>query len=209
MNSGERGNGSGEGCVIKNLEQGLGVDFGEVGGDGKDRFNFGSEVEISLVERIVKRLLAQAVAGQDQFAFGLVVDGEGEHATQFLDAVGSHFFVEMNNDFGVAVGAEAMATAFELGANVEEVVDLAVVNDPGAAVFIEDWLVAAGEVDDAEAAHAETSAVGNIKSPSVGAAVHDLVAHVGHESFGDVALASCTHFSGNSTHGLFSDSLLL
>src|SRR5258708_12228264 len=123
MNSGERGNGIGHVSVIKILEQALGVDFGEFGGDGKDRFDFGSEVEISLVERIVKRLLAQAVAGQDQFAFGLVVDGEGEHATQFLDAVGSHFFVEMNNDFGVPVGAEAMAAAFYLGSKVDDVLE--------------------------------------------------------------------------------------
>jgi hypothetical protein len=115
----------------------------------------------------------------------------------------------MNNDFGVAVGAEAMAAAFELGAKVEEVVDLAVVNDLGAAVFVEDGLMASGEVDDAEAAHAETGAVGDVESLIVGAAVDDLLAHVVHESFGDVALASCAHYSGDSTHCLVFDPLLL
>ena len=63
--------------------------------------------------------------------------------------------------------------------------------------------MAAGEVDDAEAAHAETSAVGDIESLVVGAAVHDLFAHMVHESFGDIALASCAHHSGDSTHGLY------
>jgi len=109
----------------------------------------------------------------------------------------------MNNDFGVGVRAEAMAATFEIGAKVGKVVDLAVENDPGAAVFVEDGLVAAGEVDNAEAAHAETGAVGNVKSLIVGSAVHDLLAHVVHESFGDVALPSCAHYSGDSTHGLF------
>ena len=58
MNAGEGGNGIGDVSVIKIFEQALGVDFSEFGGDGEDRFDLGSEVEISLVECIVKRLLA-------------------------------------------------------------------------------------------------------------------------------------------------------
>src|ERR1017187_3807541 len=107
----------------------------------------------------------------------------------------------MNNDFGVGVGVEAMAAAFELGAEFGEIVNLAVENDPCAAVFVEDGLMASGEIDDAEAAHAEASAVGDVKSLIVGAAVNDLVAHVVHESFRDVALASCAHHASDSTHG--------
>jgi hypothetical protein len=95
-----------------------------------------------------------------------------------------------------------MTAAFEFGPEFGEIVNLAVENDPCAAVFVEDGLMASGEVDDAEAAHAEASAVSDVKSLIVGAAVHDLIAHVVHESFGDVALASCAHHAGNSTHGL-------
>jgi hypothetical protein len=102
------------------------------------------------------------------------------------------------------MSAEAMAAAFELGAEFWKVVNLAVVDDPCAAVFVEDRLMPTGEVDDAEAAHAETRAVGDVESLIVGTAVHDLLAHVVHESFGDVALASCAHHAGNSTHGLSS-----
>ena len=61
--------------------------------------------------------------------------------------------------------------------------------------------MAAGEVDDGEAAHAETGAVGDVESLIVGAAIYDLVAHMAHESFGDVALASCAHHSSDATHG--------
>ena len=63
MNSGEGRNGIGNVSVIKIFEQALGVDYGEFGSYGEDRFDFGSEVEISVVERIVKRLFAEAVAG--------------------------------------------------------------------------------------------------------------------------------------------------
>ena len=65
--------------------------------------------------------------------------------------------------------------------------------------------MASGEIDDAEAAHAEASAVGDVKSLIVGAAVHDLLAHVVHESFGDAALTSCAHHASDSTHGLSFD----
>src|SRR5271157_314049 len=108
----------------------------------------------------------------------------------------------MNNDFGVGVGIEAMAAAFELGAEFGKVVNFAVENDPCVAVFVEDGLMSSGEVDDAEAAHAETSAVGDVETLVVGAAVHDLVAHMAHKCFGNVALASCAHHSSDSTHGL-------
>ncbi len=41
-------------------------------------------------------------------------------------------------------GRETMALRFELGAQLEVVVDFAVVEHGDAAVFVEDWLMAAG-----------------------------------------------------------------
>jgi hypothetical protein len=96
-----------------------------------------------------------------------------------------------------------MAAAFELGLELEKIVNLTVINDPGAAIFVEDRLVAAREVDDTEATHAETRAIIDIEPLIVRAAVHDLLAHVVDESFRDIALASCAHHSGDSTHGRF------
>jgi hypothetical protein len=95
-----------------------------------------------------------------------------------------------------------MAAALEFRTKVGEVVNLTVENNPGAAVFVKYGLMAPGEIDDAEAAHAQTSAVGDMDSLVVGAAIHDLLAHMVHESFGNVALASCAHHSSDSTHGL-------
>ena len=50
--------------------------------------------------------------------------------------------------FGVAVGAEAVAGAFEPAAQLAEVVDLAVEDDPDRAVFVGHRLMPAGQVDD-------------------------------------------------------------
>src|SRR6202167_1235755 len=108
----------------------------------------------------------------------------------------------MNNHFRIGVGAEVMATAFELRAQVGKVINLAVEHDPRAAIFVEDGLMASGEVDDAETAHAKTSAIGDVESFVIRAAVHDLLAHVVHESFGNIALASCAYHSSDSAHGL-------
>src|ERR1019366_5893402 len=107
----------------------------------------------------------------------------------------------MNDDFGVGVGVEAMAAAFELGAEFGKVVNLAVENVPGAASFVENGRIASGKVDDGEAAHAEASAVGGVESLVVGAALHDLLAHVVGESVRDVAFASWAHGSRDSPHG--------
>ena len=71
QNSGERGNGVGNISVVKIFEQGLGVNFREFWSYGEDRFDVGGEVEISVVQRVVQRFLAQAVAGEGELALGL------------------------------------------------------------------------------------------------------------------------------------------
>ena len=52
------------------------------------------------------------------------------------DAVGAVFFEKVDDGFGVAVGAVAMAAGDELLAQGEMVVDFAVEYDPQGAVFV-------------------------------------------------------------------------
>src|SRR5208282_1314645 len=143
----------------------------------------------------------EAVAGQNQFALGLVVNGEPEHAAQFGDAIRAHFFVEMDDDFSVGLGVEAMAAAFELRAQFGKIVDFTVVDDPGAPIFVENGLMPAGKINDGKTAHAKASAIGNVNALVVGTTVGDLVAHVAHESFCNVAFPCCADDSRDPTHG--------
>ena len=152
------------------------------------------------MQRVMHRLFAEAVAGDSQLAFRLVVDREREHAAQFLHALGAHVFVKMKDAFGIGFRREAMAAAFEVGTKLGKIVDFAVEDDPGAAVFVKDGLVAGGEIDDGKPAHAEARAIGYVDAFIVRAAMPDCVAHVAHESFGNVALARCADDSGNSAH---------
>src|SRR5579862_6117269 len=125
----------------------------------------------------MQRLLAQSVACQQKLLFAFVIDCEGKHASQLLHAIWTHLFVEMNDYFGVSVGAELVTVRDELGPELGEVIDFAVEDDPGAAVFIEHRLVATGKINDAQTAHAEPGAVLDEDALIVGPAMHNLLAH--------------------------------
>ena len=56
----------------------------------------------------------------------------------------------MDDDFGIAAGAEPVAACDEAIAQLLKIVNLAVEGDPNSVVFIGQWLPSRGEVDDAE-----------------------------------------------------------
>jgi len=103
---------------------------------------------------------ADAVAGQQQTLTPIIPDREGEHAAQMGDAVVAPLLVGVDDRLGVGRGGEPVAVGLELLAQLPEVVDLAVEDDPDAPVLVGDRLIAAGEVDDGEPSHAETGAIG-------------------------------------------------
>jgi len=83
----------------------------------------------------------------------------------------------VNDGFGVAVGVEGVAQFFQLLAQLEIVVDLAVEDDPRAAVLVVNRLRSAFEIDDREAAHSEADRAVDVKAVVVGTAMPDRVAH--------------------------------
>ena len=80
---------------------------------------------------------------------------------------------------------EGMAAADELVAHLGEVVGFAVVGDPDRAVLVGQGLVAAFDVDDAQAAVAQADARLDVDAFVVRAAVDDRPAHPGEEVAGD------------------------
>src|SRR5688500_1891863 len=73
-----------------------------------------------------------------------------------------------------------MAGRFEDRPHGRVVVDLAVVGDPDGVVLVGQRLMAAGEIDDAEAAVAERRVAVDVQAGAVGSAVRDDVAHPAH-----------------------------
>ena len=110
-------------------------------------------------EPVVERLDAEPVArGKDRPGLA-VVEHEREHAVEPVQAVPPPLGVGVEEHLGVGAGVKGMAGGLELGAQLAVVVDLAVVDDPVAAVGRAHRLVAGRrEVEDGEPAVAERDA---------------------------------------------------
>jgi hypothetical protein len=93
--------------------------------------------------------------------------------------------VSMDNRFGIAVGIEGMAQLLQLFSELKIVVDLAVEDYPRRTFLIVNWLLAALQVDDGQAAHSETNGPINVKAIVVRPAVPDRIAHARQQLFVD------------------------
>src|ERR1700739_1568957 len=103
----------------------------------------------------MQRLLAEAISSQEQRAVPGIIYGKGEHAAQSLYAIATEFFVEVDNGFGIRVGAKDVAAGAKFVAQLNEVINFPVVDDPDSFIFIGDGLVPGREVDNAKSAHAQ------------------------------------------------------
>src|SRR5262249_32227107 len=144
---------------------------------GAQARNLAREVDALRQDRVVERLLAESIAREKEALAPRVPDRVGVHAAQPLQAFGTFLFVEVNQRLRVGRGVELVAARDQIGAQFLVLVDLAVEDDPDAAIFIGDGLVAGIEVDDGEAAHTDGAAAIDIDAFLIGAAVANLAAH--------------------------------
>ena len=111
--------------------QRVAVDVGR-GGAGAARVERGGQAGKGQAAAVgvaadVERLLAHAVAAQEQPALVCVVDREGEHAVQVLGQLVAEGAVAVEQGFGVGVvAAELVAATFELAPQLAVVVNFAV-----------------------------------------------------------------------------------
>ncbi len=146
-------------------------ELGRNGGMLEEGFHFAGEGESAAVPEVVEGLFAEAIAGAEEFAGVLIPDGEGEHAAEALDAIGAVLFVGVENGFGVGAVGVAVSGLFESGAQAGVIEDFAVEDDEFRLVLVGHGLVAAGEVDDGEAAEAEGGPRVAVIAEIVGAAM--------------------------------------
>src|SRR6185436_17533388 len=132
------------------------IDIATDVGMKQQRIELGSEDELPVYLCIKQRLLPHAIAREKQFLPTRIPDREGKHPAQVFWTVSAKLVVGMNDGFGVAVGVERVAKVFQLLAQLEIVVDLAVEDDPRGSIPIVNGLLAALEIDDREAAHGQT-----------------------------------------------------
>ena len=107
----------------------------------------------------------------------LIGDGKRKHAVEPLDAGLAVLFVGVDDSFGVGVRAEPVTACLEVAPELVVVVDFAVEDNPGGSIFVGHRLVAAGAVDDRQAAMAECVPGRASHGPAVRAAVNQPVRH--------------------------------
>src|SRR6185295_11799045 len=93
------------------------------------------------------------------------------------EVVRAVLLVEVEVHLGVARRAEAVSLALEDYAQLTMVVDLAVLDDMNRAVLVRDRLVAAGEVDDGQAARGQCDGAVDDVALAVRAPVAERVVH--------------------------------
>jgi len=136
---------------------------------------------------VVKRLLAEAVAREEEAAVRGVVHREGEHAVQAAGQLRTPFLIAVDQHLGVGmVGPERVALRGELGAQLHVVVDFTVEDHADGARLVPHRLLAGGQVDDGEApvqqVHAGRGV--DVDALAVGAAVGDGAAHLAQDRLG-------------------------
>lgn len=82
------------------------------------------------------------------------------------------------------------------------IVDLTIENNPDGSVFIADGLMAGGQVDDAEAAHAEANHALGEDAVVVGTAVDNRVAHAAHGGGIRARVGAELEYARDSTHAV-------
>ncbi len=127
---------------------------------------------------IVEWFDAQPVARSEQLAFLAVPDNKREHAVQALDRVRPFQHKQAQNDFGIGIGEELHALAGQLLAQLDVVVNLAVIDNPVAPGFFPHGLVTGlRQVNDAQAQVGNAQVFICVESAIIRPAVSDAVRH--------------------------------
>ena len=122
----------------------------------EDGLDLRAEHQPAVLLRVVERLDADAVAGEQQPLARGVVQGEAEHAAQVVDHVDPVLLVAVQDHLGIGVAAEPVPPGFEQGPQFLEIVDLAVEHQADGVVLVEHRLAAVlAQVDDRQPAEAE------------------------------------------------------
>src|SRR5262249_35581792 len=89
-----------------------------------------SEPDGAAVDRVVDELDAHRAASAPQPLSRHIPDRHPEHAVETVEDVRPPLLVAVDDDLGVGLGPEPVATALQLAPELLEVVDLAVEDDP-------------------------------------------------------------------------------
>ena len=164
----------------------------------EERPELGREPEHAVGAGDVERLDAEPVPSQEELLVAIVPDGEREDPVEARQHRGSLEREEPQQHLGVAVAREALPGRLELGAELAEVVELAVVRDPPALGEGHRLRARGRRVEDREAPVPETG--GRVtRERDDAASVRAAMGHgVGHQT--ELAFVGAPHRSADAAH---------
>ena len=134
----------------------------------------GGEAEVAAEVRKEERPDAEAVTGEEELAPLAVPDGKRKVPVQAQEELGTPLLVGVSDHLGVRAGRKGVTEPLQLLAELDVVVELAVLHDPEAAALVGEWLVAALEIDDRESCARHPEAVVEVEPRPVGTAMSEL-----------------------------------
>ncbi len=174
---------------------------------GKNRADLGTKRQLPVDVPVVHELDAHRVARDDQPLAFDVPNRHTEHAVEPPEHTRAPFLVAVNDDFGVRPGLEAVTALLELRAQLLEVVDFAVEDDPHRLFPVGHRLVTAGEIDDRQATETQSEAARHQIPFVVRPAVRDGAGHRADHIRIDTITSSVVELSRDTTHGAFFQSV--
>ena len=146
---------------------------------GKERLQLAREEQAAAVLAYVERPDAVGIAREHEMPGSRIPERDRPLPVEALEGGGAPLLPRVDDDFGVAAGAEAVAERFELGAQLDVVEDLAVEDDPERLVLVGERLLPAGQIDDRQPGMRQAGPVVAIGAELVRAAVPERARHVG------------------------------
>ena len=144
---------------------------------GQQRLDLRGEGKALRREGVVEGLHAHPITGEHQPPACLVPYRNPEHAPQAGGEVRSVLLIQVHDRLGVSRGPQTVTFRLQLSAQLWKVENLAVKHRPHVAALVAERLMAVGQVDDAQPAHAHRDPRSNVRTVLVGATVDD---HIGH-----------------------------
>jgi len=108
----------------------------------------------------------------------------------------------MNENFGVALGLEAMAAIDQHTSQALIVIYLAIANDPYRAIFIMNRLVAAFEIDNRQATHSQNDVTILEKAMVIWPPMDDCIGHAMHIIYAETATVVFSDYAYYAAHDL-------
>src|ERR1044072_592554 len=155
---------------------------------------------------VIERLLADAIACDEELASAGIPDGKSKHSAEMLKAKRTVLLISMYDRFGFRMRFELMAARFKLAVQFTMVVDLAVEDDRDLAVASGHRLTSALKINDRQPPHANRDLLLDDSPLLSRAAMANHVTHPAKHVVGcaRVAMLISRNKSGDATHLIFS-----